>query len=50
MAVKSTVLGIIVDNSGIIGVIFGCAAVLDRNNIIISVVIVATILLFIIRY
>ena len=50
MTVKSVVLRIIAKNSGIIGAIFGCAAVVTRNKIIISVVIVSTILLVIIRY
>ena len=50
MTVKSAVLRMIAKNSGIIGAIFGCAAVMTRNKIIISVVIVSTILLVIIRY
>ena len=50
MAVKGAVLRIIVDNSGIIGAIFGCTAVVARNMIIILVVIVANIFIVIIRY
>ena len=50
MAVKSVVLRMIVDNSGSIGAIFRCAAVVARNTISISVVNVSTIFLVVIRY
>ena len=50
MVVKIAFLRIIIDNSGIIGAIFLCTTVVARNMIIISVVIVAAISLFIIRY
>ena len=50
MEVKSAVLRIIVNNSGSIGAIFGCASVLPSNMILILVVIVATILLVIVIY
>ena len=50
MAVKSAVLIMIFENSGSIGATFGCAAVVARSTIVISVVIVATIFLVITRY
>ena len=50
MAVKSGVIRNISKKSRSIGAIFGCAAVVARNIIVILVVIFATILFVIIRY
>ena len=50
MVAKSAVLRIIARNIKIIGDIFGCAAVVARNAIVILVVNVATIFLIIIIY
>ena len=50
MAVKSAVLRMTFNNRRSIGSILVCATVVARNMIILSVVIVATIFLVIIRY